>query len=546
MRQWPGVGPLFTYSLLPALSVALLLFFTAALRGRNARGLAAFCLAVAAWCTALLLAGLPAPALREAGGRLAAVGSFIAAGYLHAAYDVLGERSRGLLALAYAVAIAITGLGAVWPGALYAPRDLSHGPLFWPAMALAIAAATVPLLKLRAAIRTAPAERRQAVRGLILSGVLCYAGGMGNALLLAHGIAVPVGVHLVLASLLVLAHVIRAHEPAGERRLLERSLLYAALAALLSAGFLFGALALGATAAEPLFLPNGLSTFFLLLTAALAFEPLRQVLQEKLGKRLARGAAGAADLARALEGAEARADQAGRLAELGTFASAVAHEVRNPLGVLAANLKLLEKQGADEATVAAMRHEIDRASRFVDELLRYGRPRPLELRMVDLDATIELALSTARQGLGDAAPEARIEKDVPAGTGLVEADQGQLLQLLVILVENALLAVPAGGVVRVSARLAGGEAELAVEDAGPGIPAELLPRLFQPFVTGRRRDGRAGTGLGLAIARGIATRHGGSIEAGCSALGGARFVVRVPVVQPILAAAAPAGRPELA
>jgi signal transduction histidine kinase len=118
----------------------------------------------------------------------------------------------------------------------------------------------------------------------------------------------------------------------------------------------------------------------------------------------------------------------------------------------------------------------------------------------------------------------------------IEADQGQISQLLVILVENALLA--ARGVLRISTAVEGDLVHLRVVENGAGVPAELLPRLFQPFVTGRRRDGPGGgNGLGLAIARGIAERHGGAIEAGRSDLGGARFEVVLPRVQPALAAA---------
>ena len=86
---------------------------------------------------------------------------------------------------------------------------------------------------------------------------------------------------------------------------------------------------------------------------------------------------------------------------------------------------------------------------------------------------------------------------------------------------------------RVSTLADGERLRLRVEDDGAGILPELLPRLFQPFVTGRPR----GNGLGLAIARGIAERHGGSIEAGRSDLGGARFEVTLPRLQPVLAAA---------
>ena len=125
-----------------------------------------------------------------------------------------------------------------------------------------------------------------------------------------------------------------------------------------------------------------------------------------------------------------------------------------------------------------------------DDLLRYGRPRPLELRLVDLDAIADLAISTARQGLGAQAAEVRIDR-VKGATTPIEADQGQLSQLLVILVENALLA--ARSALRVSTLPDGERLRLRVEDDGAGIPPELLPRLFRPFVTGRPRgNGRSG------------------------------------------------------
>src|SRR5439155_14498899 len=123
----------------------------------------------------------------------------------------------------------------------------------------------------------------------------------------------------------------------------------------------------------------------------------------------------------------------------------------------------------------------------------------------------------------------------------VEADQAQLSQLLVILLENALLALDAAPTrkLRIDGTVRDGSVQLSIEDSGPGVPPELLPRLFQPFVTGRKREGpRPGTGLGLAIARTICERHGGAITAGRSPLGGARFEVALPRVQPVLSVAA--------
>ncbi|GEL73969.1 sensor histidine kinase [Myxococcus virescens] len=533
------MGPLFAYSLVPVLSVSLLLFFTAALRGHNARGLALYCLATAGWTGALLL--LCIPSMAWVGERFVAGGAFVAAAYLHSAYDVTRQRSYRLVVLAYCVAVVVTGIGAFLPNVLHGPLAMGRGPLFWPTMVLAVVAASVPLVHLSRAYRGEAPERRPILLSLGIAGLLAYLGSIGNALLLSGGYALPFGMYLVLAALLVLVHVINAHQPAADRRLLERSLVYSAVAAVLSAGFLFGVLTLLSGSGQPFLTEYRVGAFFLLALAALAFEPVRQALQAWLGRQLLKGRATSDELAVALAREEARADQSARLAELGQFTSAVAHEVRNPLGVLAAHLKLLERRGGDPDTVAAMREQIDRASHFVDELLRYGRPRPLDLRRVDVSATVALAYSTARQGLGSLAPDVAFESEEVASL-TVEADQSQLSQVMVILLENALLAlrdVPAPRL-RTSLEQANGRLFVRVEDSGPGIPPELLPRLFQPFVTGRKREGpRPGTGLGLAIARGIAERHGGRLSAGRSeALGGAALTLELPVAQPVSISAA--------
>jgi len=527
------MGPLFAYSLAPVVSVALLLCFTTALRGRDALGLTLYCLTTAVWSGALLL--LCVPAWAWLGERLAASGAFVAAAFLHAAYDVTRRRSYGLVVLAYAVATAVTAVGVFAPLSLYGTLAMRRGPLFWPTMALSVSAACVPLVHLYRAWRAEPPERRPLLRSLGIAGALAYFGGTGTALLLSSGYALPWGLYLVLAALLVLVHVIDAHQPAADRKRMERSLVYSAMAAVLSAGFLFGVLTLMDGGGQPLLAQYRGAAFALLALAALAFEPVRQGFQEWLGRRLLKGRATGDELAQALVQQEARADQAERLAELGRFTSAVAHEVRNPLGVLGAHLKLLERQGVDAEALAAMREQMARASHFVDELLRYGRPRPLELRAVDVSATVALAWSTARQGLGALAPEVAFELTGDEAARL-EADQGQLSQVFVILLENALLALGDMPAPTLRVVIAADARTLCVrvEDSGPGIPPELLPRLFQPFVTGRKREGpRPGTGLGLAIARGIVERHGGTLRASRSEhLGGARFDLTLPLRQP--------------
>ncbi|HEY3355222.1 MAG TPA: HAMP domain-containing sensor histidine kinase [Polyangia bacterium] len=527
--------PLYSYSLLPVLAVALLLFFTAARRGRRALGLSAYCLAVAVWCASLWLCCLPSTA--PLGRRLAASGAFVVAAYCHLAYDATDQPRYGLVWVAYASALLITLAGALLPGVLYDPVTFTAGALFWPGLALAAGAALLPLSQLVAVYRRAPRERRGYLRTLFASGLAGLVGAWANAVLLTRHLAVPWGLYIVLASLLLLGHAVGVHEPLRERRLLERSLLYGALAALLSGAYLFGVMTLVSSSAEPLLTQHRLGAFLLLVMAAVAFEPLRQQLQERIGRRLLRGRVSSGDLAHELAAQEARADQAARLAELGAFTSAVAHEIRNPLGVVSVQLRVLERDGAAPEVTGAIREQVRRAERFVEDLLRYGRPRPLELRVVDLEAILELAVSTARDGLG--LPCADVEVTFDHGAALLEADQAQLLQAVVIVIDNALLELREAPRrrLRVGSRTEGEHVKIIVEDSGPGLPPEILPRLFQPFVSGRKRDGgRAGTGLGLAIVKGIIERHGGRVAAGRSELGGARFELDVPRHQTVLGA----------
>jgi len=482
--------PLYAYSLIPVLSVSLLLFFSALLYGRSMLGLTLYCASISVWSGSLLLFVLPE--VTGVAKHLAQIGAFVSASFIHAAYDFTQQRNYTLVWLAYAAAAVITSTGLVWPGLLYSPASLEAGPAFWPAMGLAVGATALPLWQIARVYPAADGPMKRQLRTLAIAGVIGFVGAWLNAAALGYGIVVPYPMFMVLGSLLLLASLLQHVQQEAGRRLLERSLLYAAMTALLSAGFLFGMMTLMSQGAEPLLGQYRLGALFLLFMAALAFEPLRLHIQQLMSRRLLTGHAGSRDLAAELARQEQRADHAGRLAELGTFTSAVAHEIRNPLGVIAANLRLLESQGANAEICFAIRNQVEGARTFVDDLLRYGRPRPLELRVIDLAATLRLAHSTAVTALSVEAAGVQWHGLSALASVMIEADQGQMLQVFVLLFENALHALYGceNQICRVRIEKEGDRVKIDVEDSGPGIPEALRGRVFEPFVTGRKREGK--------------------------------------------------------
>lgn len=232
---------------------------------------------------------------------------------------------------------------------------------------------------------------------------------------------------------------------------------------------------------------------------------------------------------RALEEAMARREQ---LARLGDLAAAVAHEVRNPLNAISMGLQRLgaEFQPAEVQEygrlVGLMRGEVARLDGIVEEFLSLARPLSLSMAPTDLDALLR---SVAALVEGEAArADVRTVLSIADGLPPARADGGRLTQVLLNVALNALQAMPGGGTLTLGATSAAKAVTLTVSDTGAGIPADLLPRIFEPYVTSKAR----GLGLGLAIARRIVEAHGGRIEAASEPGRGSRFTITLPTGGP--------------
>jgi len=225
-----------------------------------------------------------------------------------------------------------------------------------------------------------------------------------------------------------------------------------------------------------------------------------------------------------------------RLAALGELSAIVAHEVRNPLGVIfnaVASLRRLLDPGGDAAMLLdILGEESDRLNRIVGDLLDYTRPREPVLQQEDLGRVLQDSLEAARvQGGGPERP-VLIKSDVEPGLPPVPMDRRLIRQALVNVAVNAIQSMPQGGMVQVRARReahAGREQlRIDVADQGLGIPAELLHRVFEPFFTTKAQ----GTGLGLAVVKRILEEHRGEIAVESTPGRGTTFTFRLPLTQP--------------
>ncbi len=227
-------------------------------------------------------------------------------------------------------------------------------------------------------------------------------------------------------------------------------------------------------------------------------------------------------------------ERADRLASMGEMAAGLAHEIKNPLTGIAAAITIIgedfDSGDPRKPIVHEVLEQIKRLDKTVNDLLYFGRPAPPEPTYADVNEMLKKTLWFAAQHRGGKNIEKKLElqESLPP----VYVDPKQMQQVFLNLTLNAVQAMPSGGALTIRTdkitREDGVWIRIGIADSGPGIPQQILDKLFTPFFTTKAQ----GTGLGLAICHKLITQHHGTISVRSEDATGTEFVIYLPVIDP--------------
>ena len=217
-----------------------------------------------------------------------------------------------------------------------------------------------------------------------------------------------------------------------------------------------------------------------------------------------------------------------RLAELGTLASGMAHEIGTPMNVILGRAELLMRKAKDESTKRGLETivtQVERITKIMNQLLSFARKRASQQRGVDLVGVIGSVLDMLEEKFSKYG--IHVVKDYAQNLPQVLADSDHITQVLLNLLLNACQAMPEGGTLTLELCSEGDRIELGVQDTGTGIPEDQVSKIFDPFFTTKAVG--EGTGLGLTVVHGIIQEHNGTIRVRSIPHQGTTFVISLPI-----------------
>jgi len=217
-----------------------------------------------------------------------------------------------------------------------------------------------------------------------------------------------------------------------------------------------------------------------------------------------------------------------RMAEIGNFSMMIAHELKNPLGIIKGSVDIIAKEGVrakvGRTMVEYIQEEVKRLNRLVEDFLSFARPNPVHKSLVDINQVITkmVTLTPFPEFKGkDFSLKVELSKEIPE----INIDEHQIYQTLLNLFSNAIQAIPKGGEITFKTEKSRNGILISIMDNGIGIPDEEKEKVFEPFFTKKER----GTGLGLSVVKKIIDNHQGEIKITNREGGGTVFSIWLPI-----------------
>jgi len=399
------------------------------------------------------------------------------------------------------------------------------GPLYLLFVALYIIEPLYGIYLMWRARQALSGPKKAQVTHLMAAGIVGFAFGM-TMFPACFGIEFPpIGAHFIWFYCLFVSWAAFKYQLFDFQIVIRKSLIYSILVTFLTVGyfgFIYGLERVFQTTLGYYSTWVSLGAFALM---ALLFQPLKigiqrvvdliifQVPQEQVAKRMER--------------LEEEAAQVEKQRAVATLAAGMAHEIKNPLTALKAFAEFIPEKKNDPAFLdtlhKTMTSETQRIQNIVQDLLDFAKPKPPQLKQIDLG---ELVTSTTNLLSSDLNKRhIKWALSCQHNGAQIQADPDQLRQVLINLIQNAADAMPKGGNITLETRTLEGYLELSIKDTGEGIPKELLSKIFDPFVTTKS----TGNGLGLAMVQTIIKAHHGSIQAESTPGTGTTFTLRLPL-----------------
>ena len=463
---------------------------------------------------------------------------FIAPTFTHTVLLSIRQRARGtksVLLAAYGGSVLFLLFHLFTPLVTASPRPVGYVPFFDNCTTLGtlipltfFVLVNLALWKLWHAYRGATGQRRTQLKYLFWASMIGYLGGSPDWFF-TRGFYVPFispfGIYGVPLYSIATTYAVLHHRLFDVNVVIRKSLVYSLLVTILTVGY-FG-LAFGI---ERLFqMTFGYRSLWLsfaaFATMALLFQPLKIGIQRLVDWLLFR--APHEEMVKRMERLEHEVLQAEKLKAVSTLAAGMAHEIKNPLTAILTFAEFIPEKRSDPEFLDKLHHVLTEEARrikgIVEELLDFAKPKTPQFKPVDL----RLLIGSTVDLLSTELLKRQIAWTVSCehNGANVHADPDQIRQVLINLIQNAADAMPTGGTLTLITQAPDGYLEMLVSDTGQGIPKDLLPRIFDPFVTTKSQ----GTGLGLAVVHSIVQAHHGTIHVDSHPGRGTTFTVRLPL-----------------